>query len=76
MVGYKHNPRMMNPLHREARRVRLSLLSNFPPTSPVKWKYSDDILTVVGHDEDLGRVKTSNGMSYNPDELELFEVKK
>jgi hypothetical protein len=52
--------------------TRIEGLKKFPIKSQVTWKFDDEILTVVGYDEKLGRVKTNNGMSYDPGELEKY----
>ncbi len=50
---------------------RVDKLKEFPLDTPVVWVHNPStVLMVVGHDTQLGRVKTSNGRSYVPGELE------
>lgn len=58
-------------LYKKRREDRIHKLSQFPLSTPVVWTHNPSvILTVVGHDTETGRIKTSNGCSYVPDELE------
>ena len=74
-MAAKYNSRMITRSGLSTRKKNLALLPKFPKDSKVKWKHSEDVLTVTGHDTSLGRVETHNGGSYNPDELELVESK-
>jgi hypothetical protein len=57
--------------HTKGLKDRISALSKFDLNTSVVWIFdSSAVLTVIGHDMKEGRVKTSNGRSYVPDELE------
>ena len=57
--------------YRKKKDDRITKLAEFPLDTPVVWVHSPGtVLMVVGHDTELGRVKTSNGSSYVPSELE------
>lgn len=47
---------------------RLALFPKFPKGTALTW-FGESVGTVVGHDYKNGRVKMSNGRSFNPEEL-------
>jgi len=57
--------------YKKKKEDRIDRLAEFPLGTSVAWIHNSSIvLTVVGHDTELGRIKTSDGRSYVPGELE------